>query len=345
MSKSSDVQTSSIQIPLNGYKIQRWTRTSVIGTSGFALLAVVLAFVPYMVSLSTTYALIDLFILAILATTWNLLAGYGGMVSVGQQAYIGIGAYSVVILADTLHLDIFVSIALASVICGLLALPVSFLVFRLVGGYFAVGTWVIAEVIRLIVVQIPAVGSGSGISLGALSGMDKEWRIALGYWLGLGAAVAVIGGTVWFIRSRFGLALTAVRDDVVAASTSGVPVKAAKRLVFVMAGAGAGVAGALIAISNMRVQPDSVFSVQWSAFMIFIVVVGGVGTLEGPILGVVVFWVLKQLLADYGPLYLIFLGVLGIFFVLYVKGGIWGLITRNKRVDLFPVGYKFTQTK
>ncbi len=323
--------------------VRRWTRTSIIGSSSFLVVAALLAVLPFMVNLSLVYSMIDLFILVILAMTWNMLAGYGGMVSVGQQAYIGIGAYSMVVLADSLGLNIFAAIALSAVVCGVIAIPISFLVFRLVGGYFAVGTWVVAEVVRLLVVQFPQIGGGAGISFSAMSDLSRDWRIATSYWIGLGATVIVVAACVLLIRSRAGLALTAVRDDMTAASTSGVMVTAVKRLVFVFAGAGAGIAGALIAVSTMRVQPDSVFSVQWSAFMIFIVVVGGVGTLEGPIIGVLVFWFLKQLLADYGPLYLILLGVIGIVFVLFVRGGIWGLISRKGRIELFPVGYNFSK--
>ena len=333
---------SKVLDEVNNFNVQRWTKTSIFGTSSFIVVAAVLAYLPYLVNLSLVYSMVDLFILLILAMTWNMLAGYGGMVSVGQQAYIGIGAYSMVIIADTLGLDIFAAIALAAVICGIIAIPVSFLVFRLTGGYFAVGTWVISEVVRLLVVQFPEIGGGAGISFGAMSDMPKELRIATSYWIALGAAVLVLAACVILIRSRAGLALTAVRDDVTAASTSGVMVTSIRRLVFIFAGAGAGVAGALIAISTMRVQPDSVFSVQWAAFMIFIVVVGGVGTLEGPIIGVLIFWVLKQLLADYGPLYLIFLGVIGIAFVLFVRGGIWGLVSRKGRIELFPVGYNYS---
>jgi branched-chain amino acid transport system permease protein len=325
----------------SAFTVRRWSRASAIGTSTFAVVVVILAALPYMVNLSLIYSMVDLFILLILAMTWNMLAGYGGMVSVGQQAFIGVGAYSIVVLADHLGLNLFAAIALSAVICGLLAIPISFLVFRLAGGYFAVGTWVISEVVRLTVVQVPEVGGGAGASFGAMSGLSKELRIATSYWIALGAVVLVLAACVLLIRSRGGLALTAVRDDVTAASTSGVMVTAIKRLVFVFAGAGAGIAGALIAISSLRVQPDSVFSVQWSAFMIFIVVVGGVGTLEGPIFGVLVFWVLKQTLADYGPLYLICLGAIGIAFVLFVRGGIWGLVSRKSRIELFPVGYRF----
>jgi branched-chain amino acid transport system permease protein len=297
----------------------------VIGTSTSAVLIVVLAALPYLINLATIYALIDLFILAILASTWNLLAGYGGMVSVGQQAYIGIGAYGIVTIADLLGLNIFIAIPLAAIVLS--------------GGYFAIGTWVVAEVFRLLTIQIPVLGGGAGISFGSMSNLPRDLRIAVSYWIALVCVVAVVGVCILLVRSRFGLALTAVRDDATAAATSGVNVQASKRLVFVIAAAGAGLAGALIAVSTLRVQPDGVFSVQWSAFMIFIVVVGGVGTLEGPLIGVILFWLAKQLLADFGSLYLIGLGVIAILFVLFVRGGIWGLISRRGRVNLFPVGY------
>jgi branched-chain amino acid transport system permease protein len=327
------------------YTVQRWTRMSIFGTSGLGVVVVVLALLPFMVGLSVTYAMVDFFILLLLAMTWNLLAGYGGMVSVGQQAYVGIGAYAVVVFADTFNLNIVVTILLAAIVSAILAFPISFFAFRLVGGYFAIGTWVLAEVVRLIVVQFPQIGGGAGISLAATTDMPKDLRIAMSYWIALGAAVVVLVVCVWLVRSRIGLALTAVRDDVTAAATSGVRVQSVRRRVFIFAAAAAGVAGALVAISTMRVQPDSVFSVQWSAFMIFIVVVGGVGTLEGPIIGTIIFWVLKQLLADYGPLYLIFLGAVGIVFVLFVRGGVWGLVSRRKRLEIFPVGYRFSRAK
>ena len=326
------------------YTVRRWTRMSIWGTSGLGVAVVVMALLPFMVNLSVTYAMIDFFILLLLAMTWNMLAGYGGMVSVGQQAYIGIGAYAVVVFADTFGLNIIVTILLAAIVSALLAFPISFFAFRLVGGYFAIGTWVLAEVVRLIVVQFPQIGGGSGVSLAAMSDLPKELRIAFSYWIALGAAVIVLVVCVWLVRSRIGLALTAVRDDVTAASTSGVRVQSVRRRVFIFAAAAAGVAGALVAISTLRVQPDSVFSVQWSAFMIFIVVVGGVGTLEGPIIGAIIFWALKQLLADYGPLYLILLGIVGIVFVLFVRGGVWGAVSRRKRLELFPVGYRFSRS-
>jgi len=342
MNPSFPLKVKGLEAP--GYTVKRWTLTSVIGTSFVGLLAIVLALVPFMVGLSFTYAMIDFFTLLLLAMTWNMLAGYGGMVSIGQQAYIGVGAYAMVVFADTFGLNIFVTILLCALVGALLAFPISFFAFRLVGGYFAVGTWVLAEVVRLIVVQFPQVGGGSGISFSAMNSMPKDLRIATGYWIALAAVVIVLAVCVWFVRSRVGLALTAVRDDATAAATSGVRVQSIRRRVFIFAAAAAGVAGAIIAISTLRVQPDSVFSVDWSASMIFIVVVGGVGTLEGPIIGAIIFWVLKQSLSDFGPLYWIVLGVIGIIFVLFVRGGIWGLVSRRRRLEIFPVGYTYLKS-
>ncbi|THG31558.1 branched-chain amino acid ABC transporter permease [Naasia lichenicola] len=321
-------------------RVSRWTPSSAVGTSAGAVLIVALAALPYLINLATIYAMIDLFVLLILASTWNLLAGFGGMVSVGQQAYIGLGAYSLVTLADLLGVNVFLAIPIAAIVSALVAIPVSYLAFRLVGGYFAVGTWVIAEVFRLVTIQIPQVGGGAGVSISAMSGFPRDLRIAVGYWVALVCVVVVVGSCVLLVRSRFGLALTALRDDPTAAATSGVNVDASKRLVYLISAAGAGVAGTLIAISTLRVQPSGVYDVQWSAFMIFMVVIGGVGTLEGPIIGAVIFWLLKQALAEYGSAYLIGLGILGVLFVLFARRGIWGLVSRRGRVDLFPVGYR-----
>lgn len=306
------------------------------------LLAAVLVlalWVPYNVSLGTMSQLVGVFALIILATTWNLLAGYGGLVSIGQQAFIGAGGYGVIYIADQLGVPVVAAMVMAAVVCGVLAFGTSFLVFRLVGGYFAIGTWVVAEVFKLVTTQIDALGGGSGLSLTALRGVDRVTRVATVYWMGLTLAVLVVTATYLLMRSRVGLGLTAIRDDVKAASSLGVAVRRWQRMVYVASSAGAGLAGALIAVNSLRVSPDSIYSVNYSAFMIFIVVIGGIGTIEGPILGAVIFFVLQQQLADQGTWYLVALGVLAILVVLVAPRGLWGVLTRG-RVELFPVGYR-----
>lgn len=338
MSVSSPL--SRLGTEAGGYRIRRWSRSSVIGSSGLAVVVLIMAALPYYVDLASIQKLTSLFILIVLASTWNLLAGYGGMLSIGQQAYIGVGAYGLVLLADLVGLNPFLAVPVAAVLAAIISLPISYLAFRLVGGYFAIGTWVIAEVLRLTVSQIPQLGAGSGVSLAALGNLDRIIRIASVYWWALAVTVVIVLASVLFARSRRGLALTAVRDDATAASTSGVDVQASKRIVFVAAAAGAGAAGALLALSTLRVQPNAVFSVEWSAFMIFIVLIGGLGTLEGPIIGAIVFFLLRETLADYGSTYLIVLGVLGVLTVLFARRGIWGLVTDRWPISLFPTGYQ-----
>jgi len=323
-------------------RVRRWDRTSVVGTAVLALAGLVLLAGPYLFDVGTMSQLVELFVYIIIAAMWNLLAGYGGMLSIGQQAYIGLGAYGIVGIADLLGVNPFLSIPLAAIACGIVAIPISYLAFRLVGGYFAIGTWVIAEVIRLIVGQVPAFGAGAGYSLRSLSGMDRSLRISLVFWAALVVLIAIVVACVLFARSRRGLALTAVRDDPVSAATSGVAVQSSKRVVFVAAAMGTGAAGAILALQNLRVQPTAMFDVQWSAYMIFIVIIGGLGTLEGPILGAIVFFVLREVLSPYGPLYLIVLGVVGIAFVLFARKGIWGLISARRPVSLFSTGYRVT---
>ena len=324
-------------------RIRRFGRASYLGLGVSALLVIVLAVLPYYVPLGSTREVTNLFIYVILATSWNLLAGFGGMVSIGQQAYIGLGAYGLVTLAGLLGMNQLLAIPFVALVCAVIAIPISYAVFRLVGGYFAVGTWVVAEMIRLLTIRVPELGGGSGISVAPMPGLDRDMRIAVGYWAALVVAVLVIAGVVLIARSKLGLALMAVRDEPVAAATSGVNVTSAKRIVFVVAAAAAGAAGALLAISTLNVQPTAVYGVQWSAYMIFIVVIGGVGSIEGPLIGAFLFWALQVLLADYGELYLIGLGVLGVVMVLFAPGGIWGLITRKQRVNLFPIGYRLDQ--
>jgi branched-chain amino acid transport system permease protein len=133
--------------------------------------------------------------------------------------------------------------------------------------------------------------------------------------------------------------LTAVRDDEVAARSSGARVGLARMLVFVIAGAGCGAAGGVLAFSVPTVQPTAVFSVQWTAYMAFAVIIGGLGTIEGPILGTIVYIVLQQELQSYNVWYLIVLGLVAIVIAIFARRGLWGLVDEHLHVRLFPVGY------
>jgi branched-chain amino acid transport system permease protein len=310
----------------------RWTALTSVAVVG------VLAYLPYAVYSGTTDTLVNLFILLTLASMWNLLAGYAGLVSVGQQAFIGLGAYIVLFLA--LHgVSPFVAIPFAAVGCAVLAFPISLLVLRLRGGYFAIATWVVADTCQLIVSRSSTLGGGTGAGVAGLSGVDPTLLTAYTYWAALAVAVIALAATYLLLRSRLGLVLTAVRDNEVGARSLGARVLGAKRLVYLAAAAGCGAGGALLAVSQLNVQPASVFSVQWSAQMIFVTVIGGIGSIEGPIIGAVLFFALQQTLAQYGAWYLMILGGVAILVAIWSPRGIWGFISAHTRVRPFPVGY------
>ena len=310
----------------------RWTALTSVAVVG------VLAYLPYAVYSGTTDTLVNLFILLTLASMWNLLAGYAGLVSVGQQAFIGIGAYIVLFLA--LHgVSPFVAIPFAAVGCAVLAFPISLLVLRLRGGYFAIATWVVADTCQLIVSRSSTLGGGTGAGVAGLSGVDPTLLTAYTYWAALAVAVIALAATYLLLRSRLGLVLTAVRDNEVGARSLGARVLGAKRLVYLAAAAGCGAGGALLAVSQLNVQPASVFSVQWSAQMIFVTVIGGIGSIEGPIIGAVLFFTLQQTLAQYGAWYLMILGGVAILVAIWLPRGIWGFISGHTKVRPFPVGY------
>ncbi len=268
---------------------------------------------------------------------WNLLAGYGGMVSIGQQAFLGLGGYALLVMANFMGVNPFVAVPIAAVLAMLVAIPVSQLAFRLQGGYFAIGTWVIAEVFRLSIANVAAVGGGSGTSLTALRGIERSTRVSVTFWLCLRSAVAAVALVYWFLRSRQGLALLALRDSEVASESQGVNVRATKLGVYVVAAFGAGVAGALYFLGNLRISPDAAFTVNWTAFTIFIVMIGGIGTIEGPIIGVILFWLLNKYFSDYGTWYLVGLGLLTIVVTIRFPRGLWGYVSRRFDLHFFPV--------
>jgi branched-chain amino acid transport system permease protein len=273
----------------------------------------------------------------IFAMMWNLLAGYGGMVSIGQQAYLGLGGYTLVALGNFTGMNPFLAVPLGAIAAMAAAYPISRIAFRLQGGHFAIGTWVIAEVLRLTVANISAIGGGSGTSLIALRGIEKATRESITFWMCLAAVVASVALVHGLLRSRQGLALLAIRDNEIASESQGVDVAQTKLWVYLVAAFGCGLAGALYYLGNLRISPDSAFSVNWTAFSIFIVMVGGIATIEGPIIGVIVFYLLNRLFSDYGTWYLVGLGLLAILVTTRFPQGIWGIVSARFGLHLFPV--------
>ena len=320
------------------YRVTRSRRNVAWTGAGALIVVVVLALFPYIVYSSTTSIMVQAFVILTMACMWNLLAGYAGLVSVGQQAFVGLGAYFVLFL-NIHNIPMFDALPVAAVGCGVAALPLWWLVSRLRSGYFAIATWVLATTVMLIIEKFPSLGSGTGESLPNTPNTSPTLLLADTYWIGLAVTVVALVATYLMLRGRVGLVLTAIRDDEVAARSSGARVGLARLLVFVVAGAGCGTAGAVLAISQLQVNPGAVFSVQWTAEMAFATIIGGLGTIEGPILGTAVYMILQQTLASYNAWYLIILGLVAIAIALWSRRGLWGLIDEHLHLRLFPVGY------
>ncbi|HET7088765.1 MAG TPA: branched-chain amino acid ABC transporter permease [Anaerolineae bacterium] len=305
---------------------------------GSVLLLTALFSLPWWGTPDQMRTLVEFITFLALAQMWNLLAGYGGMVSFGQQAWIGLGGYTLIVLADDLHVNMFLAVIVGGVVAALVALPTAALAFRLRGGYFAVGTWVIAEVFRLLVASSTEwLKGGLGRSLAAAGLMARPLREQYTYWLAIVIGAGAIALVYYLMRSRVGLGLTAIRDSESAAMSVGVKITRIKLLVFVIGAFGTGVVGGLIYLNALRITPQASFSIQWSAFMAFMVVIGGLGTVEGPIVGAVVFFVLRHYLSSLGPWSIILLGGTAVIIVLVAPDGLWGVLHRRFGLELFTI--------
>jgi branched-chain amino acid transport system permease protein len=319
------------------FDVVRSTTASRAAAAVSLVLVASAASMPFWAESSWMREFVEIACYFIFAMMWNLLAGYGGMVSIGQQAFFGFGGYVMLMLGNFAGVNPFVAIPLAALATGLVAVPVSRIAFRLQGGYFAIGTWVIAEVFRLGFANASFVGGGSGTSLTALRGIDKAARESITFWTALACVVASVALVYLFLRSKRGLALLAIRDNEVAAESQGIAVQRMKLAVYVVAALGAGLAGALYFVGNLRISPDAAFSVNWTAFAIFMVVIGGIGRIEGPIVGALIFWALNKLFSDYGTWYLLGLGALAIVVTIFFKQGLWGWAQQRWGWTLFPI--------
>ena len=335
----------------------------------------------------------EFLMLLALASLWNLLAGYAGLVSVGQQAFVGFGAYVFlhlsldpgksigqdwtqidpmtglgknITLADAFPAWMFVgpvhpllSVVVAMALGGLLALPVSWIVFRLRGPYFAIGTWVVAVVIQLIIGQLGWLGKGTGTAIsldyafrfgdmnsvhGFFQSLNPDAkkifaREAYRFWMMLAATMLILLGILVVIRSRVGLALAAIRDNEVAATALGVNAARLKLLLVVAVGAATALVGAIGAFDESGLLPVKNFSLlDYTAFIIFIVVIGGIGSFEGPIIGTIIYFIADKLLTQLvGEYFFIALGVIGILVMLFAPKGLWGLVQARLGFSLFPV--------
>ncbi|MBN9488028.1 MAG: branched-chain amino acid ABC transporter permease [Alphaproteobacteria bacterium] len=306
--------------------------------------AAILAGAPFFLGAGDLTVLTEFLCLLVLAWMWNLLAGYADIVTVGQHAFVGVGAYTFYGTVVLLGVDPYLAFAAAALMALVIALPAMMIVFRLRAAYLAVGTWVVAEVLMLIAGKLPNFGFGSGVSLPVRVarefGARPDERFATIYWLAFALAAATFASTYFLLRSRIGLGLTAMRDNEEAAGAMGINLVRARVICFLWTAPFLGLAGAIITLQKLRISPPASFSIiDWTVFVIFNVVIGGIGSLEGPILGTALFFILREYLAQLGTWHLIILGTLSIVIILIEPRGLWGLLRRVLGGDLIPVSH------
>ena len=324
-------------------RVERATKASRIFAVFALLLLVVLVSMPWWGDAGEMRLVGEMAYYLALAQLWNLLAGYAGLVSVGQQAYVGLGGYALFYLTGVWNMNVYLALLLAAPFAALMSIPVSFAIFRLRGAYFAIGTWVVSEVFSLLAGLIAVLGAGSGLSLTPSIlreiSRSRDIRDIVLYLMSLGISVVVFAVVYFLLRSRHGLALTAIRDSEPASASLGVNTFRTKFIIYIATAACTGLIGGLIFLQKLRISPEAGFSINdWTVVVIFMVVIGGIGTLEGPFIGMLIYFVLRELLADYGSIYLILLGVIAIVIMLKAPQGVWGWVVQRYDLQLFPVG-------
>lgn len=302
-----------------------------------ALAALALALLPWYADADTMRLLVEFFALVAMAQAWNLLAGYTGFVSVGQQAFIGIGAYALFTMSINAGVHPFLAVGCGGLVAALAGALTAPALFRLRGPHFAIGTWVLAELCRIAVSNTDWFGGASGLTLArVLRGIPAELRSRGTYWIALGLAAASIALIYLLLRSRLGLAIRTVRDNESSAQSVGIDVRGVKFVVYVFAAFLTGCAGAVAYLNTLFVSADAAFTVDWAALIIFVVIIGGIGTIEGPIVGALIYFTLREWLADYGTWYIITLGVIAIVTMLFAPQGLWGLTAGRLGLRLLP---------
>lgn len=320
-------------------RISRGGRASRGVLIGGVIAAFAIASLPWWLGIGAADRAVALLVYLLLAVSWNALAGYAGLVSIGQTAFFGLSAYAVIRLADA-GVDPYLALAIVTTLVTALAWPLSRIMLSLSGGEFAIGMWVVSALAHLMVNLDPLIQGETGTSLIALNAYAFDARAATTLIVGVIATFGYLALLVAVLRRPTGAAISAIGDDEIAARSVGVDVLRAKRIVFVLAAAGAAAAGALWLASATTFQPRAYFGVHWTAYMIFMVLVGGLGRIEGAVIGAIVFFTIETLFGATGAWYLVGLGVTAIGFALLLPRGIWGALGPRIGADLIPTGFR-----
>jgi branched-chain amino acid transport system permease protein len=270
------------------------------------------------------------FIYLTMANMWNLLAGYSGLVSLCPAAFIGLAGYTMTIMT-WLGLPYYVGILPGAIVAALFAMLISIPVFRMRGIYFAIGTLVVPEILRVVFllwkpVGGPMDGGGRGYTVHGVAEVSRSQP----YWLALAIGIASIFLMRYILRSKLGTGLAAIRDNDNTAASCGINVFSLKLYSFVIAAFVMGIAGTIFYIYQGFIEPTSAFSIRWLITLMLATVIGGEGTEEGPIVGTIIVVILYFLLARYAEISLIIQGIILLGIMLLAPQGIVGSIRETR---------------
>jgi branched-chain amino acid transport system permease protein len=282
---------------------------------------------PWLVGDGGVGLLFEVLLMLAMAQLWNLMAGYTGLVSMGMQCFVGLGGYTAIFAANALDLSPYWVLPLAPVVCGLVAAASALFLFRLRDAYFSISTWVFAEVVAMLVFITPGLGHVTGMTLQTARDIDYEVFLLANFWIAAALAAGIVVGIYLLLHSSLGLGMLSVRDNEIAAASVGVDVWRNRFIAYVAAAAGCGLAGGVSFVGALFITVTTGFDLNWVVAMIFIVIIGGIGTLEGPIVGTVIYYGSRELLTNVlalsGSWYLVALGAVAVVTMLFAPRGIW----------------------
>ena len=280
---------------------------------------------------NTMRYLFKIFLYITMGSMWNLMSGFTGMTSLGQQVFVGIAGYSVAVMTTTYKMSFWMGILVGAVIAVIFALILSFVLFRMSGMYFAVATWLVSEAVSTWFTSWKFVNQGGGMTVRT----TQIPRIGSLYLMALTLCVLAVVVIFLLLRTKTGLGLTAMRDDADAASSVGVNLFKSKLLCYIICCLFIALAGGLFFLNKGSVLPSSAFGIDWTVSMVFIVIIGGIGTVSGPILGAIVYVLLDEFLSHYPGWSNIILGAIAILVIIFLPDGIMGTLQKKLHFEIF----------
>ena len=305
---------------------------------GAAIFLIALALPIFLQSDYLLQVLFRVFLFAALGLAWNLVGGYAGQLSLGHAAYFGVGAYGLALLGTKAHLNPWLALACGVLLAMICALVIGSVSFRLRGPYFCLATIAFTEVLRLIAKNLPDVTGGDvGTAVPLLFGSHN---VRSYYFASVVLTMAAFALTWYVERSRFGYYLMAIREDEDTALSVGVNTAVTKLWALLLSAAITAVAGALYASLFLYIVPDQMFGVELSVEIAILPMLGGAGTLLGPVVGSIVLESASEIFKNiFKEAHLLIYGVLVVLVVVFLPEGIVGTVLRKLRRGSKPPSF------